>query len=59
MATTEELIDRLQAAYDEFDKIMRELESRADELIKSEAQKIDRAKIEEVLGKIKTISSKT
>jgi len=58
MATQQELIVRLEAAYDEFDKTMKELEFSADELIKEEAQKIDRAKIEEVLGKIKNLSSK-
>jgi len=57
MADNADLVVRLEAAYREFEKTMNELELRADELIKGEVQKIDRAKIEDVLAKIKNISA--
>ena len=57
MSDNADLVARLEAAYREFEKTMNELELRADELIKGEVQKIDRAKIEDVLAKIKNISA--
>lgn len=58
MSDYSDLIERLEAAYKTFNETISELELTADAMIKAETQKIDRAKIEEVLGKIKTISGK-
>ena len=52
------IVEKMQAAYDEFAKHMSELESQGNSLVRESIQQIDKQKIEETLAKIREIASK-
>jgi len=58
MDNNQQIVDKMQAAFDEFKAHMAELESRAGGLVKESLQEIDQEKISAVLADIKKITQK-
>lgn len=54
----QQLIDKMQTAYDEFSRSMDALMGEANDLVKQEARKINRKDIEDTLAAIRALKNK-
>jgi Xaa-Pro aminopeptidase len=56
--TEQELIDQMQAAYEEFSRSMDALSAEANDLVKQELQSVNRKDIEDTLAAIRALKNK-
>lgn len=52
------VVEKMQAAYEEFARYMAELEGQGNDLVKDQLKEIDKGRIEAALKKIKEVSQK-